>query len=407
MLAVKEADPPAEPAEPDPLTIFIVHPSDMLTDHLPHGDGTVAWGFIRELGRRGHNVHVACEHVDLLETAPPNVTLHPIRTRATGGIAHALEYMLQCRLLFERLHRRAAFDIVHQLNPVFSGLSLGLLGTSVPVVLGTYVAAWPCAWDGLPFVERGVMWRLRRLLLHLQQLPASALLVTTRAALDSRIIDSPAIRSRVRWQQHGIDPEAYAPEPERRQAALASARILFLANVCIRKGIFTLLTAFASVHAARPDAKLVIAGGGPALEQVRTRIAELQLEDAVEIRGNVPRAEVPELLHSSAIFCLPSFGEPYGMSAVEAMAAGLPLVVTRGGGLAEVADKSGALFAWPRDPAGLSKALLTLLASPERARAMGDHNMVRAREAFAWSAVGDSLETVYAGVRNARQVSQC
>jgi L-malate glycosyltransferase len=406
MLATREAEvPPAGRAHPDRLTVFIVHPSDMLTDHLPHGDGTVAWGFIRELGRRGHNVHVACEGIDLLEKAPPNVTLHPIRTHAIGGVGHALEYMLRCRVLFERLHRQAAFDIVHQLNPVFSGLSLALLGTSVPVVLGTYVSAWPCGWDGFPYVERGVMWRLRRLLLYVQQRPASALLVTTRAALDSRIINSPAIRSRVRWQQHGIDAEAYAPEPQTRLAALASGRILFLANVGIRKGVFTLLTAFAIVHAARPDATLVIAGDGPDLELLRARIAELHLEDAVEILGNVPRTEVPALLHGSAIFCLPSFGEPYGMSAVEAMAAGLPLVVTRGGGLAEVADADGALYAWPRDPASLSKALLALLASPERARAMGDHNMLRVREAFAWSAVGDSLEAVYNGVRRARQVS--
>ena len=154
MLLLREvAEIPVRVARPRPLTIFIIHPSELLTDHLPHGDGTVAWGFIRELGRRGHRLHVACEKIDLVVPPPPNVSLHPIRTRARSGAAHALEYKLGCRALFERLRRRTSFDVAHQLNPVFGGLSLALFGTGVPVVLGTYVAAWPCGWDGSPLVE--------------------------------------------------------------------------------------------------------------------------------------------------------------------------------------------------------------------------------------------------------------
>ncbi len=383
---------------PQPLSIFIVHPSELLTDHLPHGDGTVAWGFIRELGRRGHRLHVACERVDLAEPLPRNVSLHPIRTRARSGAAQTLEYMLACRALFERLRRRTPFDVAHQLNPVFGGLSLALLGTGVPVVLGTYVAAWPCDWDGVPLVETGLSSQLKRALLYLQQRSAAALLVTTRAALETRIVDTPAIRARVRWQHHGIDPAAFAPAPQTRAAGLTSARILFLANVGIVKGIFPLLEAFAGVRAARPDATLVIAGDGPILAKVRRRIAELNLGEAVDVLGNVPRSGVAALMHESAVYCLPSFGEPYGMSAIEAMAAGLPLVVTDRGGLAEVADAQGALYVQPGDVEALTGALLAVLASPERARSMGDYNMRRVREVFAWSTVVASLEAAYAGV---------
>jgi glycosyltransferase involved in cell wall biosynthesis len=237
------------------------------------------------------------------------------------------------------------------------------------------------------------------MLLFAQQRSAAALLVTTRAALASKIVDVPAIRDRVRFQQHGIDPALFAPEPAERERALASARILFLANVGVRKGIFQLIEAFAGVHRVRPDARLVIGGEGPTLWAVRERIAALGLSDAVDVRGHVPRAEVAALLHGSAVYCLPSLGEPYGMTAIEAMAAGLPLVVTAGGGLGEVADARGAVFVRERDVDGLREALLSLLEHPEHARAMGDHNLERVRSEFAWPVVVDALEGTYASVR--------
>jgi glycosyltransferase involved in cell wall biosynthesis len=277
-----------------------------------------------------------------------------------------------------------------------------LIGSGVPVVLGTYVAAWPCDWGGSPVVEKPLSSVLKRALWYLQQRSAAALLVTTRAALETRIVDTPAIRNLVHWQRHGIDVAAFAPELGVRPAALGSGRILFLANVGPRTGILPLLEAFAHVHAERPDAKLVIAGDGLILATVRARIAELRLGDFVDVLGNVGRTDVAKLLHGSAVYCLPSLGEPYAMTAIEAMAAGLPLVVTDCGGLAELVDAQGALYVKPGDVTALADALLTLLASPERARAMGDHNMRRAGDLFAWKTVIDSLEATYDAVSRRR-----
>jgi glycosyltransferase involved in cell wall biosynthesis len=389
-----------------PMTIFIVHPSDLVTDHRPHGDGTVAWGFISELGRRGHRVHVACERIDLAEPPPANVTLHPIPLRRKSATGRAIEYAVRCRLLYERLARRERFDVAHQLNPVFGGLSLALLGSGIPVVLGPYVATWPCNWEGLPWTVSARHEIARRILLYCQQSSAAALLVTTNAAMETKIVDSAAIRARVRRQPHGINVAEYAPRPEERERALASARILFLANVGPRKGILPLVEAFAGVYAVRPDARLVIGGDGPILRAVRVRVAELGLTDAVEVLGNVERADIAAHLRSSAVYCLPSFGEPYGMTAIEAMAAGLPLVVTDTGGLAEVAGEQGAIRVPPRDVPALRDALLAVLQSPERARAMGDHNMGRARDEFDWSVVVDSLESAYAAVRGVAAVQR-
>jgi hypothetical protein len=53
-----------------PLNIFVPHCSDLLTDHRPHGDGLVAYGFIRHLSERGHNLYIAAQEVDLRDPLP-------------------------------------------------------------------------------------------------------------------------------------------------------------------------------------------------------------------------------------------------------------------------------------------------------------------------------------------------
>ena len=115
----------------------------MLTDHRPHGDGLVAFGFIRELAARGHELHVAAGPSTFREQLPPNV--HLTRCGAQGGHGWA-ERLASCgvmRRLYRRLTRSAAFDLVHQLNPVDVGVSLALADLLVRWCSGPYVPDWP------------------------------------------------------------------------------------------------------------------------------------------------------------------------------------------------------------------------------------------------------------------------
>ena len=123
-------------------TIFVAHPSELLTDHRPHGDGLVSFGFLRRLAERGHEVHVAAQQVDVRAPLPPTFHVYPLMP--TGGISMAdrLTFMVRMRALYRRLSRTVSFDVVHQMNPVFAGLSLSLLGVRTPLVLGTFVPRW-------------------------------------------------------------------------------------------------------------------------------------------------------------------------------------------------------------------------------------------------------------------------
>src|SRR6266536_4924657 len=125
------------------LNIFVAHCSDLLTDHLPHGDGLVAYGFISSLARRGHRLHVAAQRVELRGPLPDNVTVHPIVLKHSRGMLARLEYMRRLRRLLRDLRASCQFDLIHQMNPVFTGVSLALAGSGLPLVLGTYVGRWP------------------------------------------------------------------------------------------------------------------------------------------------------------------------------------------------------------------------------------------------------------------------
>ena len=376
------------------LNIFIPHCSGLLTDHLPHGDGLVAHGFISKLAQRGHNLWVAAEQVDLAKPLGQNVRLFPIRSNRKNGMVARLDYMRQVRQLFHRLQREIAFDLIHQLNPVYTGMSLALWDAKVPVVLGPYVADWPVDPDSTSplgllgqIVEKSIAWA--------QQRNAQTLLLTTEAARN-RIISSHRAASHSSLLPHGIDEVFFRPaSAEHANEAAEHQRILFLANITVRKGIFDLLQAFEIVHSRFPAAELLLAGAGDDLERCKTAAASLSSSKQISFLGYTTRAQTVPLFHRSSLCCMPSHGEPFGMTVVEAMSCGLPVIVTNAGGVAHLVDSFGGLRVPVGSPQALADALTDLLAHPARRAEMGKHNRAKVLNTMTWDRVIDRLEEIY------------
>jgi glycosyltransferase involved in cell wall biosynthesis len=100
-------------------------------------------------------------------------------------------------------------------------------------------------------------------------------------------------------------------------------------------------------------------------------------------------------MQDCSLYCLPSLGEPFGISAVEAMACGKALVVTDAGGLADLVRPSGGLKVPPADPETLASALLELLTDRARCASMGLYNRELALKEYSWSAAIDRLLGIY------------
>jgi glycosyltransferase involved in cell wall biosynthesis len=173
-----------------------------------------------------------------------------------------------------------------------------------------------------------------------------------------------------------------------------------------RKGIDTAIEALARL----PGVELVIAGGperallGEDAEYRRLRdIAQARgVAGRVVFTGAVPRTQVPALIRSADVVVCTPWYEPFGITPLEAMACGVPVVASAVGGLTDtVVDRATGWLVPPRDPAALASALRALLADPDRRAAMGRASPDRARQWYSWPRIAAQTEAVYEQMRAA------
>ncbi len=393
-------------------TIFVSHPSEFLTDCQPHGDGLTAFGFISRLAERGHTLHVAVPEMEINGGLPDNIKFYPIKTRTKSLIPHRLEYMLRSRLLFNRLRRQHRFDLIHQFNPVNRGLSLAMIGTGLPVVLGQVYPDWPA--DAEAAVERMTLGQLaikakcwlRRQILRVQQYFASALIIATPASLDS-LYHPERIREKIFLVNSGVDTEHFSPGPRLQMPQAAEngsvqPSILFLANLWRRKGILTLLEAFGTIAAKVPNCRLTVVGSSGIEDEVHARANAMSCRSQITFIKHVARDQMPALVRQCTVYCHPSYGEPLGNSALEVMACGKPIVGTDAGGLGLIIHPQGGRKVPPRDAAALANALIEILDSPLLQEQMGKFNRRLLEENYSWGRVVGNLESVYRTVLSRR-----
>jgi L-malate glycosyltransferase len=376
------------------LRLFIAHASALLTDHEAHGDGLVALNFLRSLAERGHELDVAAQEVAIRGDIPPNLRLHPIMGGGDLGLGRRLQYAARVGRLYRRLARERPFDLIHQYNPVDVGLTAFLPSGPAPILLGPHPAPWPDttqprrsrAWAPYTAVRAALQWR--------EQRRAAAVLVFVPAGAAN--VRSSRARERILVVPPGIDLEVFHPAPPGEQPQRPN--VLFLGGLERRKGVDTLLEAFEAIAPAHPGVQLRLAGAGSLEPEIRARAAHEPLAGRVELLGRVGRAEVPALLRSSTLLAQPSLGEPFGMSALEALASGLPVAATDAGGLADLVPDGGNPKVPPGDATALAGALDELLAlAPEERAALGARNRALA-ETYSWKAAVDRMEEVYAEV---------
>jgi len=212
---------------------------------------------------------------------------------------------------------------------------------------------------------------------------------------------------KIRVIPNGIAPEevetalranpAGPATPRRERFAQPGEDIIFFVGRLVReKGVDTLLDAFPAVLDRRPAAKLVIAGTGPHEAHLRGRASQMGLQERVHFAGYLDDRTRNLLYRWAAVAVVPSYYEPFGLTALEAMAAGAPLVVSDTGGLGEtVVHNETGLKVPPANPGELAGAILRLLSDQSLARRLADRARATVIDRFAWSKVAAETERVY------------
>lgn len=171
----------------------------------------------------------------------------------------------------------------------------------------------------------------------------------------------------------------------------------FLSRISQKKGAPILLDAFARLASEFPDARLVVAG--PDDEGIGARmereVERLGLGDRVSFPGMVVGPEKVAMLADFDIFALPSADESFGIAVVEAMHAGVPVVITENVAIVDEVLSAEAGISAPRTTEGFSEALRRLLRDPELAARMGAAGRVRALERYSRTLAVEAMVEVY------------
>lgn len=203
---------------------------------------------------------------------------------------------------------------------------------------------------------------------------------------------------RVEVIPNGIDmpPQVEAPAGAMAQAPPSGLRppvVLSLGRINWKKGLDRLISAMAYAG----DARLVIAGNDEDGEtpKLRELAAEQGLAARTDFVGPVRDLKKWQTFAQADVFGLASYSENFGIAVLEAMACGLPVVVTPEVGLAATVAESGAGLVAEGDPETFGRAIASLLADPDLRRHMGAAGRKVALERFSWASVAERTEALY------------
>jgi D-inositol-3-phosphate glycosyltransferase len=201
----------------------------------------------------------------------------------------------------------------------------------------------------------------------------------------------------------GVDLDHFTPEGPREKRRGDRMRIVTLSRLVPRKGIGDVIEALVDV----PRAELVVAGGGeapdlltdPEAQRLSALARRLRVASRVYLRGRIERAEIPALLRSAEVVVCTPWYEPFGIVPLEAMACGIPVIVSSVGGLVDtVVDGITGLHVPPRAPRQLAHALNALKADPARRTMLGKLGAERVSARYSWSRIAAETLEVYRGV---------
>jgi glycogen synthase len=183
----------------------------------------------------------------------------------------------------------------------------------------------------------------------------------------------------------------------RRFVADEQPLVFYVGRIVYEKGLHVLIDAWPQVRAALPSARLLIAGAGAYLPALLLRAGDLGLSEQVIFTGFIPDEDRDKLYHVADVAVFPSLYEPFGIVALEAMAAHCPVVVAATGGLSEVvtAHETG-LTIQPNDPSALAWGILHTLQHPEWSRVRAENAFRIARDSFNWRSIAGATAEVYA-----------
>lgn len=229
---------------------------------------------------------------------------------------------------------------------------------------------------------------------------ADRMISPTRFIVEQLITGFELAEDHVTHIPNGIDPELWRPThgfgtpPTPRPPLVVS-----WGRVRYEKGFQVLARAMQELRGRVPDVESVIAGRGSYLPELQTQVDVEGVSDIVDLPGYLNDTDLRRLVHRAGCVVIPSLYEPFGIVALEALAAGAPLIVARTGGLAElVAGTDAGVTFEPGNPDDLADAIEQVLTNSDLATILVANARDLVERKYAWTAIARSTSDLYAEV---------
>ena len=177
--------------------------------------------------------------------------------------------------------------------------------------------------------------------------------------------------------------------PER---AVKDKVVTFLGRITYQKGPDYFVEAAAKVLQRVPDVRFVMAGSGDLMNHVVRRVAQLGIADRFHFTGFLKGGEVQRMFRLSDVYVMPSVSGPFGISPLEAMRSGVPVIISRQSGVAEVLDYAIKVNYWDVD--ALADAIYGLLTYPALGRMFASKGLEEVT-GLKWTNAAAKIKTVY------------
>jgi glycosyltransferase involved in cell wall biosynthesis len=347
----------------------------------PTGLGFYALYLITALDELGELLSVYTSRPDLVAARRATVTPIPASVRPERGTLGHLRRLIWTQTGLRQIVRRERPRLLLNMMPE------GLVRSPAPQVTIVH--------DLLPLLYPAEYPRQQHYFRHL--VPAvlrhsNAIIVISESTRRDLVRFYPEVSpDTVHVVLSGYDARRFPPETEHTAAAVPYA--LYVGNILPHKNLHVLVEAFA-IAARQIPGRLVIRGSGRSVHvrALRDRIAKLGLWPRVEWESYASPEELARLYQQASMLLLPSLHEGFGLTALEAMACGTPVITSNTSSLPEVVGDA-ALLVDPLDTQALADAVLSLFTDQGLARELSARGRRRAGE-FSWDKTGRAVQAV-------------
>jgi glycosyltransferase involved in cell wall biosynthesis len=391
----------------------ILAPAGYLLDPDIGSDYERPWRLAHGLGRRGLRVVVVAREVKRAIELGPNIELVPppgnLPTTPIGRIVDRANLYWHARRIVNREVSAGRAFVVHHSGPCGEQSPSLVAPVPIPFIYGPVPAPQPdnvafddwLSWLRTPDAS-AMQARLSRFAANQTRSLARSLWRRTLRRADAITVEAatnaPTGHPNAVVIPPGVDITRFSPDG---YGDPVPGRVMAVGSLISRKGYDLLLRAVARIVRNHRSTHLVLVGIGPQEFSLRRLAGELGIVSSVTFAGSVARADLPRLLCSAQAFSHPAVFDTFPLAPLEAMACGLPTVVSSAGALPTIVGEAGLVHP-VGDEEELARLLLELLSSPRLRRSLGAAARARVVQHFTWQTMCDSYLDLYQQLSKAK-----